>query len=85
MEQQYGILMTIMTQQDLGSELMGPENRPFKLSLLGAIKKAKQHAKDMQDAMVPDWIYDIVPLDSSYRKGSSIATYISCPEFKRSY
>lgn len=84
MEQQYGILMTIMTQQDLGSELMGDENRPFRFSLLGAIRKAKIHAKDMNGKMIPDWIYDIVPLDSNYIKGRPVATYVSCPEFKRS-
>lgn len=85
MDERYGIAMSIMTETDMGEEMMRRDDgeKYTATSFDEAVLEARGHA-ELEDKMVSDWIYRIVFIDRNYRRyGSSIETYCSVPEFHK--
>jgi hypothetical protein len=81
-EVKYGILMTISTQQDLGSELMDADGEVVRFfSVDDAVGAAEKHSKE--PLFIRDWLYDIVHVYERSRFGTVIESYSSVPAFHR--
>ena len=80
MAQEYGLMATISTQQDLGPEYFFTEEGQIERfsSVDEAVERAEEHSKE--PLWIKDWIYDVVPLfGKSY--GKPIRSYCSIPKF----
>lgn len=82
-ERKYGLLISILSETDLGGELLKERGEPVSFDSVGeAVKAAEAHSKGQ--TFVKDWLYDIVPTCGYGRAwGKPIESYLSLPTFER--
>ena len=76
-EREYGLLISISSETDLGSELLKKGNEPVSFSSIEeAMRVAKTDSEEPR--LIRDWVYMVVPLHGR-TWGMPVATYHALP------
>ena len=82
MAERYGLVLTIQSDQELGSELIIEKGRVVDFpSIDTAVEAARKHSE--LPLLIKDWIYGVVPLYKDFRHGRPIESYTFFPRFER--